>query len=341
VIAAAGPTPFWYATRGSGYASLVLLSAVLVLGLVTSVRWLSERWPRFLTQSLHRNLSLLAVVFLGIHIAASIIDPFAGLSIRDAVVPVGANYRPLWLGLGVIAFELFLAVVVSSVLRRHLGWRTWLAIHLLAYASWPVAVLHSIGTGTDTKAVWALLLVIACVASVAVALIWRLSRGLPRQAAARVGGIAASLAGVVALTAWTATGPLQEGWARAAGTPASLLSGATQAAAQPTAPASPTASTLGLAAGLNDPLSGTVLRSGGTVTATLTDQSTPSLQIVIVSNPDGSAVLTITSGVSQVCNAPASLGRSVTAQCGSIVVGVQVFDQGGGSLTGTLVTQAR
>jgi sulfoxide reductase heme-binding subunit YedZ len=334
VIAAAGPTPFWYATRGSGYAALVLLSAVVVLGLVTSVRWQSERWPRFLTQSLHRNLSLLAVVFLIIHVAASIIDPFAGLSVRDAIVPVGADYRPLWLGLGVIAFELFLAVMISSLLRSHLGWRTWLAIHLLAYASWPVAVLHSIGTGTDTKAIWALLLVIACVAAVAMTLVWRLGRGWPRQAAARFGGIAVSLAALFALAAWTATGPLQEGWARTAGTPANLLSGAA-----PTPSASPTGPAGGLAPGLNDQLSGTVLRGGGMVTLTLTDQSTPSLQIVIVSNPDGSAVMTITNGGAQVCTAPASLGRSVSAQCGSVLVGVQVFDRGSGSVTGTMVTE--
>ena len=231
VLAAVGPTPFWYATRGSGYAALLLLSAVVVLGLLMSARWHSATWPRFLTQSLHRNLSLLTVVFLAIHVAASIIDPFAGLTVKDAVVPFAADYRPLWLGLGVVSLELFAAIVVTSLLRQRLGWRAWQVVHLLSYVAWPVAVLHTIGTGTDTRQAWALLLDVACVGVVAVTLVWRLGIGWPKQAAWRAAGMIASLASVIALAAWTASGPLQPGWARAAGTPANLLAPAPTAAA--------------------------------------------------------------------------------------------------------------
>ena len=223
--AAVGPTPLWYATRGSGYAALLLLSATVVLGLVASVRWHSPTWPRFLTQSLHRNLSLLTVAFVAIHVVTSIADPFAGLTPKDAVVPFAADYRPLWLGLGVVSLELMLAIVVTSLLRTRLSWRAWQAVHLLAYVSWPVAVLHTIGTGSDTKSGWALLLDVACVGVVAVTLVWRLSIGWPRQAGLRATAMVASLASVIALAAWTASGPLQPGWARAAGTPSSLLSG--------------------------------------------------------------------------------------------------------------------
>ena len=224
VAATIGPTPFWYATRGSGYAALLLLSAVVVLGLLMSARWHSTTWPRFLTQELHRNLSLLTVVFLVVHVATSIIDPFAGLTLRDAVVPFGGGYRPLWLGLGVVGLELFVAIVVTSLVRHSLGWRAWQAVHMLAYVAWPVAVLHTIGTGTDTRAAWALLLDVVCVGVVAITLVWRLGIGWPRQAGLRAAGMVTSLAAVVALVAWTATGPLQPGWARAAGTPANLLS---------------------------------------------------------------------------------------------------------------------
>ena len=223
VLAAVGPTPLWYATRGSGYAALLLLTAVVVLGLLMSARWHAATWPRFLTQSLHRNLSLLTVVFLVIHVGASIIDPFAGLSVKDAVVPFAAGYRPLWLGLGVVSLELFAAIVITSLLRQRLGWRAWQLLHLLSYIAWPVAVLHTIGTGTDTRQAWALLVDVVCVGVVAVTLVWRLGIGWPRQAAWRAAGMIASLASVIALAAWTASGPLQPGWARAAGTPANLL----------------------------------------------------------------------------------------------------------------------
>ena len=156
LAALAGPTPMWYATRASGYTALVLLSASVVLGVLTSSRESRRDWPRFVVQSLHRNLSLLVGVFLVIHILTSVIDPFAKLTFVDAFVPFIATYRPLWLGLGVVGFELLIAITATSLMRHRLGWRSWRFVHLFAYASWPVAVIHGLGTGTDTKSLWAL-----------------------------------------------------------------------------------------------------------------------------------------------------------------------------------------
>lgn len=334
IAAALGPTPFWYAARGSGYTALVLLTVSVVLGLVTSVRWTTERWPRFLSQGLHRNSSLLALCFLVVHIGASIIDPFAGLTLRDALVPAGAGYRPVWIALGVISAELFVAVLISSLLRHRMSFGVWRAVHWLAYASWPIAVLHGIGTGTDTKAVWAILLVVACVGTVVVTLIWRLVSGWPAYAWLRAVGVAVSLAGVTALTAWTASGPLQPGWARAAGTPASLLTGGS---ASPTAGPSPSSSAL--AAGMNDRLSGSLDRNSSTVTAHLTDQRDPSLILVITAAQDGSGTFTATRAGQTLCTGPATFGDTVTARCGAVIVSVSVADDGAGGVTGRLATR--
>ena len=332
IAAVPGPTPLWYATRGSGYAALILLTATVVLGLLTSVRWHTTGWPRFLSQTLHRNLSLMVVVFVIIHVITSIIDPFAGLSPRDAVVPFTASYRPLWLGLGVVSLELLVAIVVTSLLRSRLSWRAWQAVHLLAYVSWPVAVLHTVGTGTDTKSAWALLLNVVCVGAVVATLVWRLSVGWPRQALLRIAGISLSIASVVALTAWTASGPLQAGWARAAGTPANLLGSAAAATPSPTpAPA--------LAAGLSDTLTGRLERSDVSTTAVMTDTRDTTLVITIVANADGTAVMAVDHGGTRVCRAAATLQATVQAQCGAVIVQVQIAQQSATLLTGTLTTQ--
>src|ERR1700694_3712409 len=343
VIAAAtlGPTPFWYATRGSGFTALVLLTASVALGLVTSARWMSSRWPRFLSQSLHRNISLFALLFLLIHIATSIIDPFAGLSIRDAVIPVGAGYRPLWLGLGVVGAELFAAVLITSLVRHRLGFGVWRAGHLLAYVSWPVAVLHGIGTGTDTKAVWAILLVVACVGVVVVGVIWRVAIGWPTHALLRAGGMVVSLGAVAALTAWTASGPLQPGWARQAGTPASLLTNGAGGSASASAPTpSPSASAQpALAAGLDDSLGGTVQRAANAVTVNLTDQRDPAIQVTIVAAAGGGGAPPVSRSGQTICTSAASFGSAVSGQCGSVLVNIQVFTQGPTGVAGTLTTQ--
>jgi sulfoxide reductase heme-binding subunit YedZ len=320
----------WYATRASGYTALVLLSASVVLGVLTSSRESRREWPRFVVQSLHRNLSLLVGVFLVIHILTSVIDPFAKLNVLDAFVPFIATYRPLWLGLGVVGFELLIAITATSLMRHRLGWRSWRFVHLFAYASWPVAVIHGLGTGSDTKLIWALLLTALCVLAVVAAVVWRLAHAGPRFTAFRLIGIAGSVAATGALVAWMAVGPLQHGWAKAAGTPANLLAGIG---------ASPSISPA-LAAGLNDQLAGRLVQSATSATATLTDTRDSALQLVIVANSNGTGTLTVTRSGALVCEATATLGNTaVTADCGTTLATIQVVNQGNGSISGTLTTQ--
>jgi methionine sulfoxide reductase heme-binding subunit len=169
----------WYTTRGAGAVSLVLLSTVVVLGLLARLRFETRGWPRFLSAAVHGDLALMSLVFLLLHIVTAVVDPFTHLGLVAAVVPFGSSYRTFWLGLGTIAFEPLLAIIATSLLRRHIGARTWRGIHWLAYASWPVAVVHGIGTGTDSTSLWMIALDIVCVAAVAAALIWRVAVAPP------------------------------------------------------------------------------------------------------------------------------------------------------------------
>jgi methionine sulfoxide reductase heme-binding subunit len=159
-------TILWYTTRGAGAVSLVLLSAVVVLGILSTLRFEAPGWPRFLTTGLHRNVALTALVFLALHIVTAVVDPFTHLGWLAAVVPFASYYRTIWLGLGTIAFELLLAITVTSLVRGLIGHAAWRAIHWLAYASWPVAVLHSFGTGTDTWSAWMLVIDVLCILGV-------------------------------------------------------------------------------------------------------------------------------------------------------------------------------
>ena len=170
-------TLLWYTTRGAGAVSLILLSAVVLLGVLSFLRVQRPGWPRFLTTGLHRNLALMTVVFLALHIVTAVVDPFTHLGWLAAVVPFSSYYRTVWLGLGTIAFELLVAIVVTSLVRGVIGQGAWRAMHWLAYASWPVAVIHGFGTGTDALSGWFMVLSIACVGSVAVAVFYRLIQG--------------------------------------------------------------------------------------------------------------------------------------------------------------------
>jgi sulfoxide reductase heme-binding subunit YedZ len=166
-------SPLWYLARGTGLVSLVLLTVVLLGGIIVRSGARPARLPRFVVLGMHRNVSLLAVAFLAVHIVTVVLDPYVPIRVVDAVVPFVSSYRPLWLGLGALAFDLLLALVVTSLLRTRIGLRTWRVVHWAAYALWPTALVHALGTGTDALRPWFLATVVACVLAVAAAVAWR------------------------------------------------------------------------------------------------------------------------------------------------------------------------
>jgi sulfoxide reductase heme-binding subunit YedZ len=342
---ASNPSVLWYVTRGSGMVSLLLLTAVVVLGVLLSARWASPDWPVFLSQAMHRFLSLTAVVFIVLHVATAVLDPFAHLGLSDALIPFTSAYRTLWLGLGVVASELIAALVITSLLRAKLGFRTWRAIHWLAYASWPIALVHGLGTGTDARIWWALLLDAGCLGAVVIAIALRLAVGPLRWVAVRALAGILTAAGAAALGIWTVTGPMQSGWARAAGTPTGLLAGQGASSSAPASSGSGSGSRLAsLPVGLAVRLRGTgVQNSDGSGTITLVEEGAQNLQITIKVPADvGSPFhLGVMQGSSTVCATTATFnGQVVSAVCGSTRVNLQLDSSDDGGIRGTLTTAA-
>jgi predicted ferric reductase len=178
-----GTTAFWYTSRATGIVALLLLTAVLVFGMLVNRQGRLPGLPRFAVTSLHRNLSLLAVAFIAVHVITAVLDTYVSIPIISGVIPFASGYERLWLALGAISFDLMLAMVITSLLRGRLNRTLWRAVHLLAYVSWPVALAHSIGSSRDLQHGWMLGLGIACALAVTAAIIWRLAsaaRQLPR-----------------------------------------------------------------------------------------------------------------------------------------------------------------
>ena len=218
-----GGSAYWYLTRSTGAVALLLLTLAIALGVIDVGRWSTPRWPRFVVDSLHRNVSLLAMAFLALHILTSVLDSFAPISLLDAFVPFAGVYRPLWLGLGAVAFDLVIAVTVTSILRQRLGYASWRAIHWLTYASWPIALLHGLGTGSDGASTWLLVLSTFCAAVVLAAVLVRVAAGWPEHLAGRGAALGGTGAFALFLLVWLPAGPLGSEWARRSGTPKSLL----------------------------------------------------------------------------------------------------------------------
>lgn len=235
LLAAANPRALWYLTRGTGLVLLVLLTLTVALGVAQLARYARPGLPRFVIAGLHRNASLLAVALLVVHILTAVADPYVPIRLVDAVIPFIGRYRPFWLGLGALAFDLVIALVVTSLLRERIGHRLWRAVHWGAYACWPAAVVHGLGTGTDARLGWVQLLYVLCAVAVLAALAWRLTSRWTSAPTGRRLTVALGAAVLVAIVAaWTAQGPLHSGWARRAAAASSAvgtttyLSGSTQ-----------------------------------------------------------------------------------------------------------------
>jgi sulfoxide reductase heme-binding subunit YedZ len=225
ILAASSSQLLWYATRGMGVASLLLLTASVALGVVATVGWRATTWPRFATTGLHRNLTLLAICTVVLHVVTTVLDGYAPIALQDALIPFFSPYRPIWLGLGAVAFDLLIALVVTSLLRARIGYQRWRFVHWLAYAAWPIALVHALGTGSDAQMSWLQLVGAACVAVVALAALARFTFAGGVPAAARVAAAVAALVAPAGILVWYESGPAQHGWAKRAGTPTSLIAG--------------------------------------------------------------------------------------------------------------------
>ena len=165
----------WYLNRGSGVALLLVLTTTLCLGILSARAGRARLVPRFLTQQLHRNIGVLALVLVVGHVLTAVADTYVDIRWWQALSPVGSTYKPLWLGLGSLAFDVMLVVVLSSVPRQRLGQRAWHTLHLLGYLSWPLALGHSVGIGTDATSGWGRDVGIGCMVAVGAAAAVRVS----------------------------------------------------------------------------------------------------------------------------------------------------------------------
>jgi methionine sulfoxide reductase heme-binding subunit len=164
----------WYLSRATGLVSFVLLSLVVVLGAVLSAKGKVPGLPRFAGVGLHRNVALMSLVLLAIHIVTAVVDPYVTIGWLSVVLPFTSSYEPLWVGLGSLAIDLTVALVVTSLLRFKIGIRTWKKIHWLAYAAWPIAAAHGIGAASDLQSGALFAVVLATIAAVATSVAWRL-----------------------------------------------------------------------------------------------------------------------------------------------------------------------
>jgi predicted ferric reductase len=212
------PQLTWFLTRAGGTVALALLTLSMALGIGASTRMSSVRWPRFVTQGLHRNISLFVLVLLALHVIAAVVDDYVTITVQESFLPFIGTYRPLWMGFGTLSSDLIIALTVTSLMRQRIGYETWRAVHWTAYMCWPLGIVHALGTGSDTRKAWSVWFTVACVAVVLLAILWRIVDGWPRRALLRTSAILVTACAVAVVFTWAKQGPFAPNWSKRSGT---------------------------------------------------------------------------------------------------------------------------
>ena len=340
----------WEIARTGGLVAYALLLASVAIGLTLSLRWRSMHYPRFVTNELHRFVTLLALVFTGIHTVAVIVDPFIKFTLPEILVPLVSHYRPIWMALGIVAAYVLIAVYLSERVRSRVGYEWWRRFHALAFVAYGFATVHGLGTGSDSRAPWAIALYVGGVLLVGALLslrLWPTDARLARHPFVAVGSIA-----VLAVTVlWAASGPLAPGWnAVAGGTSGPGTALAADAAATPDASPTPSPTPVAaIALPMQATLSGTAVQDASNtvmIQATFDGQAQGSLHVSIpLSNDAATAPLTmVVQPTGATCQGALTfargdvLGGTCTLADGkSLSLQMRVRLDQGGNLTGQLV----
>ncbi len=167
-------TVTWAVARAGGLTAYVLLTAAVIMGLALSLRWQSARWPRLINNEWHNYLTLLSLIFVGIHVLAVLVDPYTHFGLADILVPLASTYRPEWMAFGIVGLYLGIAIGISTWLRPVIGYQWWRRLHVLTLVLYALVTVHGIATGSDTNTWWALGIYLASIAIVGTLTVLRL-----------------------------------------------------------------------------------------------------------------------------------------------------------------------
>ncbi len=163
----------WYTTRATGLVTLVLFTLVVSLGTLVANRIGGTTVGRFELNELHRTISAVAMAFLAVHILTTVVDSYVSTGPLATVVPFISSYKRLPVALGTIAFDLMIAVWVSSLLKVRIANQSWRFIHWFSWLAFAISIVHALTTGTDARKGVGLVVVVLCLAVVAGAASWR------------------------------------------------------------------------------------------------------------------------------------------------------------------------
>ena len=150
------PKVYWYLSRATAFVALSILWLSMALGLGITNK-MARLWPGAPAAfAIHEYVSLLGLAFAAFHALILLGDQYIHFTVAQVLLPFSTrDYRPLWTGIGQLAFYLWLIVALSFYVRSRIGQKTWRKIHYLSFGLYLMGLFHGLFAGTDSTASWA------------------------------------------------------------------------------------------------------------------------------------------------------------------------------------------
>jgi sulfoxide reductase heme-binding subunit YedZ len=175
----------WMLLRTTGIVVLGLLTIAVALGIAGPA--IRSPQARLLSVTLHRTAAVTGTLLLLAHVTFAVLDTWVTVSPLAVVLPGASAWKPLWIGLGAVAFDAVLLLAATSALRRRAA-TVWWNVHVISYVAYALAWGHALGAGSDVGGPIMRWLAVGSAAAVAAAGLLRLTAsgapvgvGLPRQ----------------------------------------------------------------------------------------------------------------------------------------------------------------
>ncbi len=149
--ATADLTMAWFISRGTGIAAYLLITSSMIYGLMITTKTANGAVPAPVTFSMHEFISWLGLVLGFAHAVALMWDGYINYGPANILVPFNSEYRPIWVGIGQIAFYISALVLASFYAKKLIGHKTWRLIHYVSFITFLMLTLHGVQAGTDSN----------------------------------------------------------------------------------------------------------------------------------------------------------------------------------------------
>lgn len=147
---------FWITSRAAGGAALILASAAVAVGLMLSAKRPAANKTDL--RAIHEALSLTTLAMVALHGLSLLGDSFMHPGLTGIAIPFVGAYRPLWTGIGIVAGYGLAALGLTYYARDRIGAARWRKMHRFVALFWVMAIIHTIGAGSDAAQIWFLLI---------------------------------------------------------------------------------------------------------------------------------------------------------------------------------------